>query len=81
MSVPPARARIEIVTAEQMPDARTAVCVESEGDWVLCVREGEMTPRCRDDVNKLLGHITREGLWLQQWPDDRRAEPCHREAV
>lgn len=81
MSVPAAGARIEIVSSDDMPDDRTAVCVEREGDWVLCVREGEITPRFREDVNKLLAHITHAGLWLQQWPENDRAEPCEREAV
>lgn len=72
----PARARIEIVTAEEMPDDRAAVCVESQGNWVMCVREGEITPRLLSDINKLLAHITASGQWLQNWPD-HRPEPQH----
>lgn len=75
-----AQAHIEIVTADEMPGDRAAICVERQGRWVMCVREGEITPRLLGEINSLFAHITATGQWLQNWPE-HHTEPQQQEAV
>ncbi|MEU8723577.1 hypothetical protein [Streptomyces antimycoticus] len=58
----------------KLPRDRNVVRVELQGSIVWLIREGQMTEPLRQEINDILGHVTRHGLQIQRWDGD---EPPH----
>ncbi len=41
--------------------------LERDGEFVMLVRRGQMTPEAVSEINKHLEHIVGNGLWEQRW--------------
>lgn len=65
--VVPARARARFEISDDLPDGMIVVPVERAGEIVWLVRRGEMTDELIEQVNDTLTHVTRHGLWGQNW--------------
>ncbi|WP_190040355.1 hypothetical protein [Streptomyces fructofermentans] len=61
--------RWEIIPAHRMPSGTILMTVEEKGLCVWLIREGYCTRALRDEMNRMLGRIAGDGLWIQDWYD------------
>ncbi|MFC5144226.1 hypothetical protein [Streptomyces aureoversilis] len=60
-----ASARFEL--SDLLPDGEVIMPLERDGEFVMLVRRGQMTPEVVSEINKRLEHIVGNGLWEQRW--------------
>ncbi|MCT2591084.1 hypothetical protein LHJ74_14400 [Streptomyces sp. N2-109] len=59
----PASARF--VLSDDLPDGVPVLLIESpDGTWTWLIRRGHMEEEAVTEVNRLLGHVTGNGLWV-----------------
>ncbi|NUH35324.1 hypothetical protein HUF15_00820 [Streptomyces samsunensis] len=60
---------IEFVPGGELPKGSNVVRVERQGSILWLIREGQMTEPLRQEINDILGHVTRHGLQAQKWDE------------
>lgn len=65
------RTGARIQASDLVPDGRSMVEVEIDGETVICVRRGEMSDQLMQEWNGHLAHATRSGRWIRPDTDDK----------
>ncbi|MEU5426930.1 hypothetical protein AB0H73_15180 [Streptomyces olivoreticuli] len=53
--------------SDLLPDGEIVMPMERDGEFVMLVRAGHMSPEAVAAINKQLEHIVGDGLWVQKW--------------
>lgn len=70
----PSTVRYEFVPS--LPGGRAVFPVERDGELVFLVSLGEMTAKCRSELNEYAHHLTQTRQWNQNWGGST-GEPPH----
>lgn len=66
---------IEFISGTELPKDRNVVRVERQGSILWLIREGQMTEPLRQEINDILGHVTRHGIQIQRWDGHQPPHP------
>ncbi|MEV8396343.1 hypothetical protein [Streptomyces niveus] len=70
----PSTVRYEFVPS--LPGGRAIFPIEREGELIFLVCLGEMSAKCRTELNEYAGHLTKTRQWDQNWGGSS-GEPPH----
>lgn len=62
--------------SDLVPEGESVIGMEREGQFVMFVRPGEMSPACMAAINKHLEHLIGNGLWTQRWSGQLPPHPA-----
>lgn len=60
-----------------LPDGEIVIPLERDGEFVWAVHPDHITPELCEALNRYTSHITRHGLWQQQWDGTQQQPPHH----